>query len=207
MDNIFDPDTNFGEVQEVPEVGDFGEVAETFDTYQTDSVADFAVDTANQVQEAVNAISQMDGIRPETWQTLEAGDRLGVLQGVENSMAEIQGRQPVEILPEELPENVFGGYDPVTQMININSSHLHSDMPVQEYVDTVVHEGRHAYQDFAVRNPQVVSDVAVVNAWVENMHDYHTAELYGQEEYTNQPVEADAWNYAGEIRHGIYGNE
>jgi hypothetical protein len=37
------------------------------------------------------------------------------------------------------------------------------------------------------------------------MRDYLPADLFGQEAYLNQPVEADAWSYAERIRTGIYG--
>jgi hypothetical protein len=72
-------------------------------------------------------------------------------------------------------------------------------MPVEEMVDTIVHEGRHAYQDFAVQHPAAVADQRVVAAWAKNRINYLDAERYGQELYQSQPLEADAWSYAGAV--------
>ncbi len=35
---------------------------------------------------------------------------------------------------------------------------------------------------------------------------YLTPDLYGQELYQSQPIEADAWAYAGRVRQALYGN-
>ena len=78
--------------------------------------------------------------------------------------------------------------------------------PVQELVDTVVHEGRHAFQHYAVEHPGVVTDEHVVQAWAANMAPggYLSAEEFGQRRYQSQPIEADAWSYAARIRGAVY---
>lgn len=149
------------------------------------------------VAAAVEAIQQVEGIRPENWQNLDGNERLGALQHVESQMAELQGRPSVPVVAEQLSPNIFGGYD--GHGITINSDHLSSNMPIDEFVDTIVHEGRHAFQDFAVNNPGVVADTALVNAWAENQTNYLDSEEYGQELYMGQPLESDAWSYAGQV--------
>jgi hypothetical protein len=157
-----------------------------------------------EIQEAVEAIGSMDNLNPGTWDSLGAQERLETLQNVENTMAEIQGRPAVEIIADDtLNPSTFGGYNPNTETITINAAHLNSDMPVDEYIDTVVHEGRHAYQDHAIKNPGFVNQTDLVNSWAENQSNYLTADQYGQEIYATQPVEADAWDYATRIRNNL----
>lgn len=168
-----------------------------------DTAYDTQMNDSLQIGDAVTTLGQMPEIQPENWGQLDASERLSVLQDIENHMADIQGRPPVSVQMEALPQNLYGGWD--GQSITLNSGHLESDMPVGEFVDTIVHEGRHAYQSFAVANPGVVSDTELVSAWQENMipGNYLTAEDYGQEAYQTQPIEADAWNYASQIRQAL----
>lgn len=148
-------------------------------------------------------INQIEEIRPEVWQNLEAGERLAVLQNIEDRMAAIQDRTAVTIGAREMETSTFGGWN--GQAIEINTAHLASDMDVSEFIDTIVHEGRHAFQDYAIQNPGIVSDANIVNAWAENRMpgNYLTAEEYGQELYMAQPLEADAWNFAGRVTDGL----
>ena len=172
-----------------------------------DTQADFEMETELQVQDAVESLQQVEGLDLQAWQSLDAAGRLEVLQNIENHMAEIQGRPALEITAAEMDQNTFGGYN--GQGIELNAGHIVSDMPVQEFVDTIVHEGRHAYQDYAVRTPGFVTDTALVNSWAGNMApgNYLSAEEYGQELYVAQPIEADAWSYAGRITDALYGSQ
>lgn len=181
--------------QTAPEIEDVGVDADTA----------FALDTGQQIQDATQQLSQIEGLNPNNWAALDSASRLEVLQTVEDRMAAIQGRPAVEIKPTELTPGTYGYYD--GQTITINAADLNGNqMQVSEFVDTIVHEGRHAYQDYAIANPGIVSDPAVVAAWAENMQsgNYLTAEEYGQEAYLNQPVEADAWSYASQVTSALF---
>lgn len=169
------------------------------DTSIAESVAP---DDAQQVDEATNRLREIDEIKPETWQGLEEPERLDTLQQVETEMAEVQGRPFVEVVAEEMSPGSFGYFD--GERIHVSTEDLRSE-DVGENVDTIVHEGRHAYQQYAIDHPGFHHDSAQVQAWNENFDNYLTAEAYGQEVYQNQPVEADAWSYASQIRQGIYG--
>lgn len=159
-------------------------------------------DDAQQVKEATNRLMAIDEIKPETWQELEDPERLDTLQQVENEMAGVQGRPSVEVVADEMSRGSFGYFDGAS--IHVGAEAL-QDENVAENVDTIVHEGRHAYQQYAVDHPGFHSDHEQVQAWDENFDNYLTAEMYGQEAYQNQPVEADAWNYASQIRQAVYG--
>ena len=179
-----------------------GDDAGTLDT-PVDGDADFDRDTSLQIHEAVESLQQVETIEPSVWASLDADARLEVLQNVEERMAAIQGRPTVEVTSMPMGQNTFGGYDGAR--ISLNADHLASDMPVEEFVNTIVHEGRHAYQDYAVHHPGFVTNQAVVDSWAENMvpGNYLTAEEYGQALYASQPIEADAWAYADRITRGL----
>lgn len=185
------------------EVSDTDELTEAPPEIAEDTQVEFEIQTDVQVQQAVDEISQVEGIQPEVWQNLEPNERLGVLQSIEDRMAAIQGRPPAALDAHEMDAGTFGGWN--GESIAINSAHLASEMPVGEFVDTIVHEGRHAFQDHAIENPGVVSDANTVTAWQENRANYLGAEEYGQELYMAQPLEADAWSYANRISSGIGG--
>jgi hypothetical protein len=183
------------------------ETLEDTSQQETDSIASFEQDPEQHVNAAVESLQEVEGIQSDAWQELEPGERLEALQEVENRMAELQGREPLTIRTEPMESGSFGYYD--GQSITVNENDLAgTEMPVHEFVDTVVHEGRHAYQDHAISNPGTV-DEGVASAWAENMKpgNYLTAEEYGQEAYANQPIEADAWNYGSSIAGSLYGNQ
>lgn len=173
---------------------------------------DIGVDSGSeldlQVEEASERLSSIPEIQPENWGQLDEVQRLETLQNVENQMAEVQGRPALGIENSDLGSNVFGQYD--GDKIQINNEILaNNDTSVNEIVDTIVHEGRHAYQDYAVNNPGFDSNTELVNQWAENFEpgNYLTSEEFGYEMYQNQPVEADAWSYASRITSAIYPNE
>jgi hypothetical protein len=168
-----------------------------------DISGDFDLENQIQIGMAVEQLGNIAELQPEVWQSLDPGDRVGVLQSVENLMAEIQGRPPLSVVSETLGPGSFGAYDGST--IKINSDQINgNDIGVEEFFDTVVHEGRHAYQQYAIENPGIINNQAIIQAWSANFENYLSAELYGMDIYINQPVEADAWSYATQIRDGIY---
>jgi hypothetical protein len=188
MEGIEEPEDT--EVQEVAqeEIGEIDEIDEPQEL--------------SDIQQAVTAIGDIDAVDPGNWDSLGSEERLEALQSIEDHMAEIQGRPPVEVVADStLGPGTYGGFD--GDYIRINANDLSSDMPVDEFIDTTVHEGYHAYQDYAIKNPGVVEDTELVNAWAENQQNYLDAETYGQEIYQNQPLEANAWDYATQIRNQL----
>jgi len=157
-----------------------------------------------QEQQIFEALSQNEKLTPEVWKELNQAERLVTVQDVENTIAGIQGRTPISIeIDPNLKKGAFGSYVSDTQSIQVSDWHLQSN-DVQEVVNTVVHEGRHAYQDYAIRNPGFHPNQVEVDAWDENFQNYLPAEIYGQEIYQNQPIEADAWVYGNTVANGLY---
>lgn len=92
------------------------------------------------------------------------------------------------------PENL-GAFNPVTKQIDLNADLLMEDDP-QQIMETIMHESRHAYQDFAVNHPEQVSvDEETIKNWENNFTHYIRPE-FDFEAYVNQPVEADANDFS-----------
>ncbi len=97
--------------------------------------------------------------------------------------------------------NNCGGYIIKENKIKLNGAYLFSEDPdlIYEFIDTVIHEFRHAVQLQAVLDPEVagawqVSEETKEN-WKQNFLHYtpSTADL---REYISQPVENDARTFA-----------
>ena len=143
----------------------------------------------------------------EHWNSLTDSEKIETLNQLEGNLAELQGRNPVEIQVKNMDSfwdtlkgrTRYGYYDPNTGEIYINSSLLNSPEKLPGAIDTVIHEGIHAYQHQCINgevehyNPQQVVD------WAENFRNYKSAALYGMEVYLNQPVEVFARINAGKI--------
>jgi len=162
----------------------------------------FELETEGQISDSIELLNQMLEIQPEHWEGLSIDERLSAVQNVENVMAEVQNRPSVPVELADLSPNEFGGYD--GQSIKINQEHLAGGQDVRENVDTVIHEGRHAYQDYVISHPEMVSDQELVQSWADNFENYLDLQTYGAELYNDQPVERDAWTYAEAVRNGVY---
>jgi hypothetical protein len=130
-------------------------------------------------------------------------EKVETLQKVENSIAEISHRPACNINVENLGKGTFGYFDPLTKEITINVNYIDSNNfhDYKECLDTVIHEGRHAYQDYNVTQREVHPRSGEVTNWIKNEHEwgYQSAELFGFEAYEMQPVESDARAFAEDV--------
>ena len=157
--------------------------------------------------------------------------RHGLLQALENVTAHEQGRPAKELVfakPSD-PDSYlrdgkkdcscFGYWSPGEDKIYINDDLVsegrldaergtpeRGDVKLQ-LVDTVVHEGRHAYQSYAIEHPEVNGDTPEarreVESWAKNEGKYYSGEL----RYYVQPQEADAYSYACDKMEQIFGDD
>lgn len=92
------------------------------------------------------------------------------------------------------PDN-YGAFNPLTKQIDLNAELLKDSNP-QEAMETIMHESRHAFQDFAINHPEQVSvDAETIKEWEFNFTHYIRPE-FDFEAYVNQPVEADANDFS-----------
>ncbi len=157
---------------------------------------------ARQIADAVTRLQQMPEIRPETWGEADLTERLHALESVETVMAEVQRRPARELLSEETGPGQFGYFN--GEKIHVSQEVVEGGT-VHENIDTVIHEGRHAYQQYAIHTPEFHPDDSQVESWRQNLSDYKDPQ-FDLEEYRNQPLEADAWEYAETILSGLYGD-
>lgn len=131
------------------------------------------------------------------WDYLSDSEKMEQLNQLEANLAKLEGRNAVEIQMKDMDSftDIFTGrkrcgfYDSITGEIYINSSILNSVELFPKVIDTVIHEGIHAYQHQCVSGNIEHYNLEEVMDWEENFRNYKPASLYGMEIYLNQPVE------------------
>jgi len=155
----------------------------------------------DRIAEAWRAIA---GLRRDQWADASQEQRLSALQRAENEAARIQGRDPLSVaLDAGAPSEEKGYYN--DEQILIGEHSLNND-DVSEIANTLAHEGRHAYQDYAIEHPNFHPDADDVQSWRENMQPRaYIPPEQGYQQYRNQPIERDAWSFGNNITNGVYG--
>lgn len=174
--------------------------------------------------EAPNDLEQIDSISDilcscselkfENWRDLDISAKVEVLNQLESQIAEIECRPACPISSVPMPFNQFGGYSPSTKSIELNESYLilsgkDPDM-LAETIDTIVHEGRHAYQDYNVNVNETHSRHSEVESWAETMEGGKwgywgdCSDLLGQRLYEQQSIEIDARNFASDVLNSMH---
>ena len=98
----------------------------------------------------------------------------------------------------EMEPNNCGAFDSDSKQIDLNTELLHSYNPKDAMI-TIMHESRHAFQDFAIEHPDMVDvDPAKIKEWEDNFKNYIRPEL-DIEAYNKQPVEVDAEDFANRM--------
>jgi len=157
-----------------------------------------------EVAESAAAIEDIEGLSPTAWERLSEAQRTEVLQEEERRLAALEGRPEAPLLVEEMPTGLNGYFDPATGVLHLNRELVANIGDVAKAVDTVAHEGRHAYQHYVVDHPGADPDASEMAAWTVNFGTYLDAGHYGYELYRHQPVEEDAWAFGDGIRDALY---
>ena len=143
----------------------------------------------------------------QNWSNLFANDKLSLLQSLENQMADIQGRDARTIVPFHNEDGILGVYskdDPKHLYLNEDFFYSYSSGIQYEAMNTVFHEGRHAYQDDCV-NGKIHSNESneKLNSWGRNFDVYNDPQEVAFYEYRFQPIEDDANNYANSMMESL----
>ncbi len=150
----------------------------------------------------------------ENWSRLNADDRLNALQQFENCMAKMQGRDPLKvgiISPNdpdyERCKDACGVHTSANNTIRLNRIFFENRSTgisgvdqnnVWSAVNTLLHEGRHAWQTWLVRNVPEDADPVVLRRLLLSTFSYH-APWEGKFIYAAQANEVDARRYAIEM--------
>lgn len=176
-----------------------------------------------EIADAMNATKELDF---EVWSSLGMDEKLGVLNKLEQRIAYIQHRPAEVIQMAELAPRVLGNHNHQSKVITLNQSIMERSAVDPEIFDvvleTLIHEGRHAYQHYNVDDRMVHTSAAEVDSWRENYNEmgYLKAEpilvpvpiigklgfaytnedlkILGERLYYYQPVEIDARNFASD---------
>ena len=165
-----------------------------------------------QISRISDVLAECKEILPENWEKLSLDERISVLNNLESQIAKIEHR-PACILEAEYMKKVkkfngelYGsfGYQKIeadgTFKIAINSELLKSNDPqfLQKTLDTLLHEGRHAYQAYSVAFRDIHTSRGDITNWTENYrkYGYQESSRFGFKLYWMQPVEADARKFA-----------
>ncbi len=186
------PDGYEGGVEDPPDIAGEGEPG---------TEGDAPSEQEAQISEAWRGI---DGLQPDQWADASQEERLATLQQAEDAAASIQGRDPMPVgVDSDVDDDVYGYYDGDRIAIGEYSLNNHD---VSDVANTVAHEGRHAYQDYAVEHPGFHANDDEVQSWKENMEpgNYISPEE-DPEGYRDQPIERDAWGYGDRVTAGVYG--
>lgn len=144
-------------------------------------------------------------LTPEAWSKLNEQQKLDTLQAVENEMAAREGRTPCTVKGSYIQSDsrgiTMGYYSRADRTITINTEQLDPNSKYGNnytaHLDTVLHEGRHAYQHQAVLGEVKHDNDAELAAWKDNMKPGHYISYEKNPRgYYAQPIERDARSFA-----------
>ena len=158
----------------------------------------------------------LEELRYENWRLLSMEERKALLNRIENQIAAIEHRPPLPIEVKKLNAKTFGYQDNFFHKIALNSLYVGSDSKEDylDVIDTIIHEGRHAYQHYNVDKKLIHESASVVETWKQNFYDpkykYYNGDTViipikgrlqdvGFRLYYYQPVEIDARNFASDV--------
>ena len=175
------------------------------DLEMTESIADY--------------LETVEELKFDKWVTLSIEQKAKLLNDIEQNIASIEHRPALRVELEDLEPRSFGYQDQDNHKIVLNSRMVgFNSVPMhREVIDTIVHEGRHAYQHYHVDVKCIHESAAEVATWRENFYDpeYKYYQSTGQRImiryndgsvhnvdfrlYYQQPVETDARNFAKDV--------
>ena len=180
-----------------------------------------------QVEYISDYMSNIEDIRFENWKDLSLEQKVDVLNEMEHHIAAIEHRPAATISSEKLEDNTFGYQS--NDSIVINSTYLEQSstnpQALDKMLETLIHEGRHRYQQYNVEERLVHESPAQVETWRENFEELGYKDgspipiieigpigLFTNERlsdlgfrlYYYQPVEVDARNFASDVMSGYH---
>ena len=149
--------------------------------------------------QAVSNESLLSNFRSDAWQKIQDKDkRIALLQEVENRNAKEQGREPCTVQELDSLETDYGVYSGSqrTISVNINDQLISSSGVINnssyEVLDTIYHEGEHAYQDKCVETKTGLPKTTIDMCEVENVRGNYKGKI----PYDHCTCEVDSNNVA-----------
>lgn len=164
-------------------------------------------------------LETVEEIKFENWSKLSLEQKTEVLNKIEQHVAAIEHRPALKVEIEQMKPRTLGYQNDAEHKIALNTMYVSSNNPGahREVLDTIIHEGRHAYQHYNVEVKNIHESGAEVATWRENFYEpkYRYYQSTGQKIiipyndgsrhdvdfrlYYYQPVEIDARNFAKDV--------
>ena len=170
-------------------------------------------------------LENVEELHYENWCNLSLEERAHLLNQIEVKIAEIEHRPPLDVEVHDMDSKTLGYQDSTNNKIALNSLYVNSNDPTshREVIDTIIHEGRHAYQHYNVDVKTIHESWSEVQSWKENFYDpnykYYTStgnwvlipfndgRIHNVDFrlYYYQPVEIDARDFAADVMKKLEG--
>jgi uncharacterized protein YukE len=136
------------------------------------------------------------------WDCLGPDKRLAKLGQIQAELAVAQERPAIPVIAAPTNPKCLGSFDGRT--IRLNQLSLVDGMG-QTMLETLIHEDRHAYQYYAVRNRDFHPEAAQVQEWRWNLdqRNYRGPSRHAPWRYASQPIEADAFSFTAAVMRRI----
>ena len=164
-------------------------------------------------------LETVDELKYENWCKLSLSERAAVLNRIEQNVAAIEHRPALKVELEQMKPRSLGYQCAAENKIVLNTLYVGANSRDQhrEVIDTIIHEGRHAYQHYNTNVKTIHESVSEVRTWYENFYNpeykyyhsgtqkilipYHDGTIHDVDYrlYYYQPVEIDARNFAHDV--------
>ena len=166
-------------------------------------VEPFAPNMEVQAEMIAREYYEIPDLQYENWVELSADERVAAMQQLEDKIAIIEMRDPFTIRTEAM--DAAGSCSYSERLISINTDRLmnNSRELYLDNLDTLFHEGRHAYQHYNLDIRRTEQSNELVDGWYLNLKEmqYDNGDRLfmhrqGLCAYMAQPVEYDARVFA-----------
>ena len=164
-------------------------------------------------------LESVEELKFDKWRNLTLEQKANLLNELEQNIASIEHRPALKVELEDMEPRSFGYQDEYNHKIVLNSRlvGVNSVVMHREVIDTIVHEGRHAYQHYNVDVKMIHESSSEVKTWEQNFYNpeyqyyrsgtqkiyipYNDGTIHDVDFrlYYYQPVEIDARNFAGDV--------
>ncbi len=156
------------------------------------------------MQERILEFIEANDLREDGWNKFSTGEKEDFIELMAKGASTIMGVQlEGGVRFESIEGTTFGQYNFGGNFLRINPDRF--SVSYEKMANTVIHELRHAYQDAAIENPAYYKErfalsQSRIDAWKKNMsNNYKTKAKNGENEYSRQPVENDAFSFADSL--------
>ena len=188
-------------MDELNEIARHAECSDIPPFVRDSELGEFAPNMEVQTEAIRNAFCEIPELSFKHWKELDIDEKTELLCEFERKIAQIEMRHPLTVIHEATPPGVEGYFDGKKIVISDRTLGSNDIKAYREVLDTLFHEGRHAYQFHNVFVGRTERSEELLRAWEVNLKElgYQPSNSYrtlGFQHYFCQPVELDARLFA-----------